>query len=417
MWSFYIDCWTSLVFFPCVANVCLALIPFASPIGFREGRLLSRTPALALQRSIRCPLAVETLSLIKTAVGLDQPFHCDTLSSTSRSKPSPQQAMGIPLVKAELISLALTTFLYGVFFTLSCVTVAFMSLHASDSVRRQRTKVLPALLLLFVVATSHFIVLWVRAELGFVVQKGGSTLAFYSDLSDKTSIAKVICLCLQTLPADLINIWRLYVVYGKRYWVAAVPVLLVLSYAVVGFVAVWYITIARPGTDIFDVAKSWITAYFSLTVSTNVICSGAIALRIFLVGKPLPTGRVRVLWPILFVLIESSALYALGVLAALVSFLSGSDGQYAAVDAIVPLVGIVFCLIVLQIRFHTKSMTTLYSSEPELVPMTGDVSSHSPAGEESRKRVRSNGPIVHVTKHVHILDGLSGSTYEIGAAV
>jgi hypothetical protein len=125
-------------------------------------------------------------------------------------------------------------------------------------------------------------------------------------------------------------------------------------------------------------------------MSTNVICSGehilvyplfsrdafynypqtaAIAWRIFLVGKPL--GGSTSLWLIIFVIIESSALYAVGVIAALVSFLSNTNGQYAAVDAIVPLVvsyalhlvtfptqilthaqGIVFSLIVLQIHFH-----------------------------------------------------------------
>ena len=65
--------------------------------------------------------------------------------------------------------------------------------------------------------------------------------------------------------------------------------------------------------------------------------TGTIAWRIFLtVRKPL--GRSTSLWPILFAIIESSALYALGVIAALVSFLSKTNGQYAAVDAIVPLV-------------------------------------------------------------------------------
>jgi hypothetical protein len=44
------------------------------------------------------------------------------------------------------------------------------------------------------------------------------------------------------------------------------------------------------------------------------------------------------LWPVVFVIIESSALYAFGVFAVLATFLSGSYGQYIAIDAIVPLV-------------------------------------------------------------------------------
>jgi len=40
----------------------------------------------------------------------------------------------------------------------------------------------------------------------------------------------------------------------------------------------------------------------------------------------------------MFVIVESSALYAFGVIGVLASFLSDSNGQYPAVDAIVPLV-------------------------------------------------------------------------------
>ena len=64
---------------------------------------------------------------------------------------------------------------------------------------------------------------------------------------------------------------------------------------------------------------------------THVI--GAIATRIYLSG-----GNARLYRRIVFIIVESSALYALGVLAALISFVSGTNGQYAAVDAIVPLV-------------------------------------------------------------------------------
>jgi hypothetical protein len=43
-------------------------------------------------------------------------------------------------------------------------------------------------------------------------------------------------------------------------------------------------------------------------------------------------------WRVVVVIVESSALYAVAVLASLISFVSGTNGQYPAVDAIVPLV-------------------------------------------------------------------------------
>lgn len=66
--------------------------------------------------------------------------------------------------------------------------------------------------------------------------------------------------------------------------------------------------------------------------------TGAIAARIFIAWKSQTSGNTRPYWGIVVIIVESSALYALGVLAALVSFISGTYGQYPAVDAIVPLV-------------------------------------------------------------------------------
>jgi hypothetical protein len=81
----------------------------------------------------------------------------------------------------------------------------------------------------------------------FVTQKGGSALAFYSNLSDATSVARVSCLVAQSILGDLVivsssllctlalllispKIWRLYVVYDKRLWVVIPPLLLVTAY-------------------------------------------------------------------------------------------------------------------------------------------------------------------------------------------
>lgn len=38
----------------------------------------------------------------------------------------------------------------------------------------------------------------------FIVQKGGSALAFYEVLSDATSVARVVCLVIQSVLGDLV---------------------------------------------------------------------------------------------------------------------------------------------------------------------------------------------------------------------
>ena len=66
--------------------------------------------------------------------------------------------------------------------------------------------------------------------------------------------------------------------------------------------------------------------------------TGAIAVRILYAWKSQPRENGLPYWRIVVIIVESSALYALGVLATLISFVSGSNGQYPAVDGIVPLV-------------------------------------------------------------------------------
>ncbi|KAF8481565.1 hypothetical protein DFH94DRAFT_400009 [Russula ochroleuca] len=323
----------------------------------------------------------------------------------------------ISLPNGELISLGLTTFLYGLFFALFFVTV-IMTFYLRESTRQLHIKILPVPFLMLLVATAHLVVLWIRAVQAFIVQKGGSALAFYDDLSDATSVARVICLVIQCILGDFVIIWRLYVVYGKRLWVVLPALILVTSYTVVGSVAILYIQRARPGTNIFTVAKSWITAYFSMTMSTNLMCSGAIAARIFYVWKSQTRGNVRPYWGIVAIIIESSALYALGVLAALVSFVSGTNGQYPAVDAIVPLVGIVFCLIAIQIRLRASltSSTCIFSREPVSTETNGrrprennSIAAITTGEEFSDKPTRAIPMTIHVTRQTtHVLDCLDG---------
>jgi hypothetical protein len=307
--------------------------------------------------------------------------------------------MGISLVKAQLLSLGLTTFLYGSFFTLFLVTIAVMSFRVSEDIRKQRKMILPVSFLMFTVATLHIVLLWIRGKIGFLNQRGGSVTAFYENIADMTNVMKLACLLLQSLLGDSVIIWRLYVVYGKRTWIILPAIVLVLAYTAVGSVTFGFIVHARLGTNIFHVATSWIAAYFSLTMVTNVLCSGAIAWRIFHAGKPL--GGTRMLWPVVFVIIESSALYAFGVFAVLATFLSGSYGQYIAIDAIVPLVGIVFSLIVLQIRFHVSSSVAPRSDGQTYVGTWPRLPGPPVGVHEPEYPMQSIQMAVHVTKQTH----------------
>jgi hypothetical protein len=281
-------------------------------------------------------------------------------------------------------------------------------------------KTLPVSYAMLAVATMHFIIGWVRGIRAFSDSTEGSALAYYADISNPLSLLRTSCLCLQATMGDAIVIWRLYIVYGRRLKVIIPAIILVVAYVAIG-VSIIAIIKTHPSTDIYHMETPLVTAYFSLTMTTNLILSGAIAMRIFLAGEPLHHSS-RPHWLIIFTLIESCALYTFTVLAALVTFLCGSFAQYPAVDSIVPIVGICFSLIVLQIRFHVSAThgprfgsdlhaTSAVWPRPHARPFDGREL------EEPKSPMQPIRMAIHVSKHtdtdLHPHDDTGHSSLEV----
>ncbi|KAH7912514.1 hypothetical protein BJ138DRAFT_1171904 [Hygrophoropsis aurantiaca] len=264
--------------------------------------------------------------------------------------------MNIPLDKANLLGLFLETFLYGIFFTLFCLTLVILRRKSET----RRHTLIPVASALLAIATAHLIVDFVRALQAFIDHDTGSALAYYADLAHPLEIVKTALYVTQTFIGDSVIVWRCYVVHRRSLYVLIPGVMALLMNAAAGAVVCWSLSQAAPGSSVFKLAASWITTFFVLTMCINVICTASIAWRIYSARRFI--GGINTLLPVVIVTVESGALYACGVLAQLTSYLSGSNGQYPALDALTPLVGIVFSLIILQIHFHVGSITSTEST-------------------------------------------------------
>jgi len=171
----------------------------------------------------------------------------------------------------------------------------------------------------------------------------------------------VACLCLQAAIGDGVIVWRLYIVYDRRIWVAIPAILLVTTYTVIACVVVVMMANSKPGASFKPIATPYITAHLALSMLSNVLFSGAIGWRIFTTGGPL--RMMKTLWPMIFILIESSALYALCEITAFITYLCGTNGQQPVLDALIPVIGIAFSLLVLQIRFHASAPSAPLNDE------------------------------------------------------
>ncbi|KAG1733284.1 hypothetical protein EDB19DRAFT_1731199 [Suillus lakei] len=256
--------------------------------------------------------------------------------------------MGIPLDKASLLALFFETLFYGVFVTLYCLTLVIL-LKKSGTNRRL---LIPVATVLLCMATAHLIVDFVRVLEAFVFDVGKiSANAYYSNLAAPLEYAKTTLYVSQTILADCVLVWRCYVLNNRSLLVAVPGVIVLLTNAVTGYIIVWSLTQASSSSTVFTTAHSWITTFFTLTMITSVTCTSLIAWRIYYTRRFMSDG-FGVYLPILIVMVESGALYATGVLSILLTYLSGSNGQYTVLDAVSPLMGIVFCLTILQVHFQ-----------------------------------------------------------------
>ncbi|KAF8492750.1 hypothetical protein F5888DRAFT_1806560 [Russula emetica] len=300
------------------------------------------------------------------------------------------------LEQAQLASLCLTTFLYGFFFALFMVTTAIAYHNASESTRQQRMKVLPVSLAMLLLATLYIGVVWIRAQYGFVDRTRENNEIFYEDISHTGTIVKLTCLFALSFIRDGIIIWRMYDLYNKRFVVVAPATLLVVAYTAVACIILGLMANLRANDDVFKVLEAWISAFFLLTMVTNVLCSGAIALRIFVTRSPL--RNVTTIWLTALVIVESSTLYALSVIAALTTFLSSSDGQYPAMDAIVLLVS---ALIIPQICFYVTASTDSLSDGQLLNPAWLGHKGYPAIDEDPEYPLLQTHTMFSVSKHTH----------------
>ncbi|KAG2035259.1 hypothetical protein BDR03DRAFT_1012766 [Suillus americanus] len=271
--------------------------------------------------------------------------------------------MGITLPEAELVSLFLETLFYGVFFTLYWLTLVVLLKKCGI----QRNLFIPVATLLLCIATAHLIIDLVRALGAFIFS--GRTIgadAYYSNLASPLELAKTALYITQPTVADTVLVWRCYVLNNRSLLVGIPGCIVLLTNGTIGYYVVWCLSRAGAGSTVYTIAPGFITTFYALTMLISVICTSLISWRIYhsrrsISGDPVP------LLPILIVVIESGALYATSVLALLLAFLMGSNGQYPAMDIAPPIVGIVFCLIILQVHFHvgnnprpSKSFTNFF---------------------------------------------------------
>ncbi|KAG1798256.1 uncharacterized protein HD556DRAFT_1232772 [Suillus plorans] len=310
-------------------------------------------------------------------------------------------ASGIPLDAGALMSTVLEGVLYG--FSILLFIGTIWSLTYKRHKQDINLPILVVAVLLLILSTAHMVVNIVRAEDGLVINRyeyPNGPSEYFADVSQETYVIKHSFYVLQTLLADGVVIYRCYVVW-QSVWIVVLPIILWCSVAVTGVIAVYSVSQAGSGDGIFVKALAqWVTAFFASTIATNLLSSGLLAYRIWIIQRGVSgvnTSRNTVM-PVVRVLVDAAILYSAALLTALILFVSGNNGQDAVVDMAMPIMSIAFYMVLIRIALNKKEHSYVSTRTSASIPRRAVTSE----AEQERAQQYAMKPLqVHVSKFTH----------------
>jgi len=139
---------------------------------------------------------------------------------------------------------------------------------------------------------------------------GASVAYWYENPSKTTELATKTIVVLNSILADVILIWRLYVIWGRNRYICIVPSIIVLAYSIVYFVGVW--KLSNLTGNAFSSPTQWGVAGLGMSAITHASVTLTIAGRIWWrtraceVGYPLMARSRYAAW----IVLESGAVYS-----------------------------------------------------------------------------------------------------------
>ncbi|KAK0480493.1 hypothetical protein EDD18DRAFT_1312327 [Armillaria luteobubalina] len=272
--------------------------------------------------------------------------------------------MDVPLVSANLATVAVESLLYGIFLVLDITSITLLftrensfspgTTRTSSFAVMQRPMFIGAVILL-VSITGHWICTVVRLFDAVVKFEGGrQALQYYADLSQTTEVVKTGFLTGSVVTGDAMIIYRLWIVWGFNYRVIVFPLGTLVGLAVCGVGITYQFAKYTPGQDVFaTVAGRWITSDCVFTLLTNVYCSSMIAWYIYRTHKVSSSVGGSKIMSVLAIFIESAAIYTqprrTWTIFFMITYLIKTNIQFNTVDFWPEAAGIAFSLINVRI--------------------------------------------------------------------
>jgi len=253
---------------------------------------------------------------------------------------------------AQLVALIVETMVYGVFLVLWIQCLHILAKRAEERKEHFFKPLSFTAMFLFLTITSHWLLDCARAFQAFILAQDhfkcdpmfpNAATIIYSHISDPKSVTNSALYVLTTLVGDAFMIYRLFIVWERNWWIIIPPTSFMVALAITGSAVTYNFWHSIP---IFA-ARGWITGSFVLTLLANLSSTSLIAYRIWLSGRSLEQSSYSTA-KIVEIIVQSAAIYSCCLIVSLASYLSHSNIQFVGVSINSPMVGIIFCMIILR---------------------------------------------------------------------
>ncbi|EKM58153.1 uncharacterized protein PHACADRAFT_252236 [Phanerochaete carnosa HHB-10118-sp] len=244
--------------------------------------------------------------------------------------------MALPMATTDLIGTLAEIMCYGMYFVLFLQLLRV--LYARHQARRPIVNLLAIALLIFSLITAHLSLQIHRILQAFTdhMDVANAPTTYYDTLSARASATKASIYTTLTIVCDAIMVYRVFVVYERRWSVTVIPFVLLLANIAV---AAWYTWSVSQVNSLQPMKRAVIriNCFFSaVTLILNLMCTVMISWKIWTIHRELPgpaVAGIRVMG-VATVIIESAAIYSCVLVALIVTSTLRTTGLWTVLDPV-----------------------------------------------------------------------------------
>ncbi|KAF8172915.1 hypothetical protein K438DRAFT_1611300 [Mycena galopus ATCC 62051] len=194
---------------------------------------------------------------------------------------------GLSLASAELVAHTFDGVMYGIYLvTLGIAGRSMLTAKSGEWKRRSEINwiTVGVSVVLFVNATLNIVISTITLVEGFVLYEGpGGADQFFANGSGWQTLTKSFTVPFQSLVGDGILIYRCWCLWNNSWLVIALPLLIWLSNIACAIRLLDLLATAPQALVISTAIQPWGQAFWSMTICINVMSTGLIVARIWMV--------------------------------------------------------------------------------------------------------------------------------------